>query len=392
MFPLPLGYRYAAAHAGIRKDRRDDLALIVSDVTASAAGVFTTNLVQAAPVVLSKANLKTSRGKASVIVVNAGNANCATRTGSKVALDTCKAVAKALKIPVEHVLPASTGVIGVELDGSKITSAMPSLVRSLSGDFEAVARAILTTDLVPKRAAARVATKGGVVTLSGMTKGSGMIHPLMATTLGFVMTDAKLTPADLKPILQRATARSFNRLSVDGDMSTNDTIFLLANGASGSALTAKEKNLFEEALTHLLEDLAIQIARDGEGATKLITIDVIGTRTEADAEKIARAIANSPLVKTAIYGNDANWGRILAAAGYAGVKFNPADANIDLQSITVCRGGLAAKYDEEVLKHMLNTPDIRIEFRLNGNGKGCARFFTCDFTEGYIKINASYRS
>ena len=392
MFPLPLGYRYAAAHAGIRKDRRDDLAIIVSDVTASAAGVFTTNLVQAAPVVLSKANLKTSRGKASVIVVNAGNANCATRTGSKVALDTCKAVAKALKVPVEHVLPASTGVIGVELDGSKITSTMPSLVRSLGGDFEAVARAILTTDLVPKRAAARVATKGGVVTLSGMTKGSGMIHPLMATTLGFVMTDAKLTPADLKPILQRATARSFNRLSVDGDMSTNDTIFLLANGASGSALTAKEKNLFEEALTHLLEDLAIQIARDGEGATKLITIDVIGTRTEADAEKIARAIANSPLVKTAIYGNDANWGRILAAAGYAGVKFNPADANIDLQSITVCRGGLAAKYDEEVLKHMLNTPDIRIEFRLNGNGKGCARFFTCDFTEGYIKINASYRS
>lgn len=392
MFPLPLGYRYAAAHAGIRKDRRDDLALIVSDVTASAAGVFTTNLVQAAPVVLSKANLKTSRGKASVIVVNAGNANCATRTGSKVALDTCKAVAKALKVPVEHVLPASTGVIGVELDGSKITTAMPSLVRSLGGDFESVARAILTTDLVPKRAAARVATKGGVVTLSGMTKGSGMIHPLMATTLGFVMTDAKLSPSDLKPILQRATARSFNRLSVDGDMSTNDTLFLLANGASGSALTAKEKNLFEEALTHLLEDLAIQIARDGEGATKLITIDVIGTRTNADAEKIARAIANSPLVKTAIYGNDANWGRILAAAGYAGVKFNPADASIDLQSVTVCRGGLAAKYDEEVLKHMLNTPDIRIEFRLNSKGKGCARFFTCDFTEGYIKINASYRS
>ena len=289
-------------------------------------------------------------------------------------------------------LPASTGVIGVELDGSKITSAMPSLVRSLNGDFESVARAILTTDLVPKRAAARVATKSGVVTLSGMTKGSGMIHPLMATTLGFVMTDAKLSPADLKPMLKRATARSFNRLSVDGDMSTNDTIFLLANGATGSALTAKEKNLFEEALTHLLEDLAIQIARDGEGATKLITINVIGTRTEADAEKIARAVANSPLVKTAIYGNDANWGRILAAAGYAGVKFNPADANIDLQSITVCRGGLAAKYDEEVLKHMLNTPDIRIEFRLNGKGKGCARFFTCDFTEGYIKINASYRS
>lgn len=392
LFPLPIGYRYAAAHAGIRKDKRHDLALIVSDTTASAAGVFTKNLVQAAPVLLSKANLKASRGKASVIVVNAGNANCATRTGAKVALDTCKAVAKALRIPVEHVLPASTGVIGVEMDGSKLTTAMPSLVASLGGDFESVAKAILTTDLVPKRAAARLATKGGTVTLSGMTKGSGMIHPMMATTLGFVMTDARLSPTDLKPMLQRATARSFNRLSVDGDMSTNDTIFLLANGASGSALTVKEKLLFEEALTHLLEDLAIQIARDGEGATKLVTIDVAGTRNEADAETIARAIANSPLVKTAIYGNDANWGRILAAAGYAGVKFDPAHVEIDLQGVTVCRGGLAAKFNEEELKYLLNTPDVRIDLRIQGKGKGRARFFTCDFTEGYIKINASYRS
>ena len=392
MFPLPIGYRYSSAYAGIRKDRRDDLAIIVSDSPASAAGVFTTNLIQAAPVVLAKAHLKASRGKACAILVNAGNANCATRSGAKVALDSCKAVAKMLGIPVEQVLPASTGVIGVEMDGSKITGAVPGLAKALGGDFESVAKAILTTDLVLKRAAARLQTKGATVTISGMTKGSGMIHPLMATTLAFVMTDARIPAADLKPMLQRATARSFNRLTVDGDTSTNDCIFLLANGATGSALSAKEKELFEEALTHLLEDLALQIARDGEGATKLVTIDVSGTRTEAEAEKIARSIANSPLVKTAIYGNDANWGRILSAAGYAGVKFDPSKAEITMQDVLVCRGGFAAKFHEEELKHLLNTPDIRITFRLNGAGKGHARFFTCDFTEGYIKINASYRS
>ena len=392
MFPLPIGYRYAAAYAGIRKDRRNDLAIIVSGNPASAAGVFTTNLVQAAPVVLAKAHLKASRGKASAILINAGNANCATRTGAKVALDSCKALAKVLGIPVEQVLPASTGVIGVELDGSKITAAVPALATSLGGDFEGVAKAILTTDLVLKRAAARLQTKGGAITISGMTKGSGMIHPLMATTLAFVITDARIPASGLKPMLQRATARSFNRLTVDGDTSTNDCIFLLANGAAGSALSTKEKELFEEALTHLLEELAMQIARDGEGASKLVTIDVSGARTEAEAEKIARSIANSPLVKTAIYGNDANWGRILAAAGYAGVKFDPAQAEITMQDVLVCRGGLAAKFDEEELKIMLNTPDIHIGFRLKGDGKGRARFFTCDFTEGYIKINASYRS
>ncbi len=392
MFPLPLGYRYAAVHAGIRKDARDDLALIVSDVTASAAGVFTTNLVQASPVRLAKAHLKASKGTARVIMVNAGNANCATRTGDKVALDTCTAAAKALKIPVEQVLPASTGVIGVEMDGMKLRKALPAMSKSLNEDFEKVANAILTTDLVQKKAAARVGCKDGTVTIAGMTKGSGMIHPLMGTTLAFLMTDAKLSPSDLKPMLQRTTARSFNRLSVDGDTSTNDTIFLLANGAAGVSLSRGEKMVFEEALTHLLSDLALQIARDGEGASKLITIDVSGASSEAAAEKIARTIANSPLVKTAIYGNDANWGRILCAAGYAGVKFNPAKVDIDLQGVTVCRDGLAAKYKEDELKKMLMVPDVKISFHLQGKGTGRARFFTCDFTEGYIKINASYRS
>ena len=392
MFPLPLGFRYAAVHAGIRKDERDDLALIVSDVPASAAGVFTLNLVQAAPVRLAKAHLKASKGIARAIMVNAGNANCATRTGDKVALETSKAAARALKIPVEQVLPASTGVIGVEMDGSKLKKALPGLAKSLDDNFEKVAKAILTTDLTQKKAAARVGVKGGTVTISGMTKGSGMIHPQMGTTLAFLMTDAILSPADLKPMLQRATARSFNRLSVDGDTSTNDTIFLIANGASGIKLSGGEKMVFEEALTHLLSDLALQIARDGEGASKLITIDVSGASTEAGAEKIARTIANSPLVKTAICGHDANWGRILCAAGYAGVKFNPTQVDIALQGVVVCKNGLGARYKEADLKQMLMVPDVKIDFRINGKGTGKARFFTCDFTEGYIKINASYRS
>ena len=392
MFPLPLGFRYAAVHAGIRKDERDDLALIVSDVPASAAGVFTLNLVQAAPVRLAKAHLKASKGIARAIMVNAGNANCATRTGDKVALETSKAAARALKIPVEQVLPASTGVIGVEMDGSKLKKALPGLAKSLDDNFEKVAKAILTTDLTQKKAAARVGVKGGTVTISGMTKGSGMIHPQLGTTLAFLMTDAILSPADLKPMLQRATARSFNRLSVDGDTSTNDTIFLIANGASGIKLSGGEKMVFEEALTHLLSDLALQIARDGEGASKLITIDVSGASTEAGAEKIARTIANSPLVKTAICGHDANWGRILCAAGYAGVKFNPTQVDIALQGVVVCKNGLGARYKEADLKQMLMVPDVKIDFRINGKGTGKARFFTCDFTEGYIKINASYRS
>jgi glutamate N-acetyltransferase/amino-acid N-acetyltransferase len=383
---LPIGFRFASTYAGIRKVAKDDLALIVSDHPAAAAAVFTKNLVVAAPVDVSRRNLKASRGMARAIMVNAGNANCATRTGEKVALATVNAAAKALGIKPEQVLPASTGVIGVEMDGSKIIAALPKLVASLDAShFDAAASAILTTDLVPKTAYADA--KGA--RFAGMTKGSGMIQPNMATTLGFVVTDAVVTPAVLRIALKKAIDRSYNRISVDGDTSTNDTVAVLANGASGISPSAKA---LEVALTSVLESLAMQIARDGEGAKKLVTIDVEGARTEADAAKIARSIANSPLVKTAIAGSDPNWGRVIAAGGYSGVKFDPRKTDIDMQGVAVCRAGLAAVFDEVILKKKLDERDCHIRFAIRGSGRGRARFWTCDFTEGYIRINASYRT
>jgi glutamate N-acetyltransferase/amino-acid N-acetyltransferase len=390
---LPLGFRYSALYAGIRKVKKDDLSLIVSDVPASAAGVFTQNKAMAAPVILSKKNLESTQGIARAILTNAGNANCATRTGMKVATETTKAIAKALKIPVAQVLPASTGVIGVELDASKITSQAAALAAGLSPDrFEDVVSAIMTTDLVPKKAHASLAVKGGTIHLAGMTKGSGMIQPLMATTLGYIVTDAALTPAELQRMLRKAADRSYNAMSVDGDTSTNDSVYLLANGASGLTMSASDKALFAEALTVLMEDLAKQIARDGEGAKKLVTIDIEGTKTDKQAMQIARVIGNSPLVKTAIAGSDPNWGRIMMAAGNAGVDFELKNVDIRMQGLLVCKGGLAKDFSEDELTKLLDQPDCHISFSIRGDGKGRARFYTCDFTEGYIQINGSYRT
>jgi len=387
---VPLGFRYATAYAGIRKVVKDDVALIVSDTPADAAAVFTKNRVVAAPVELARKNLRASKGKASAILINAGNANCATRTGAAVALASVKAAAKALGVKAEHVLPASTGVIGVELDGQLIERALPGLVATLNAEnFDAAAAAIMTTDTVPKTAHAEIVKRGKAVRIAGMTKGSGMIHPNMATTLAFVMTDAAIPATTLRTALKSATETSFHRLSVDGDMSTNDTIVVLANGASG---IKPERKAFEAALKSVLESLAMQIARDGEGAHKLITIDVEGARNDADAVKIARTIANSPLVKTAIAGSDPNWGRVLCAAGYSGVAFNPRRADIDMQGIPVCRAGLAADFAEDVLKNKLDEAQCHIRFALRAGGRGRARFWTCDLTKGYIDINASYRT
>jgi glutamate N-acetyltransferase/amino-acid N-acetyltransferase len=386
----PLGFRYAATYAGIRKIAKQDVALIVSDTPAVAAAVFTQNRVVAAPVVLARQHLKDSRGKVSAILVNAGNANCATRTGDKVALQTARAAAKALGVKTEQLLPASTGVIGVEMDGDKIVSALPALLAGLDGaNFEAAAEAILTTDTVAKTAFAEMKSGRKTAYIAGMTKGSGMIQPNMATTLGFIVTDAVVGLADLKKALKIAIGKSYNRISVDGDTSTNDTVAVLANGASGVKPSAKA---FEAALTEVLESLARQIARDGEGARKLITIDVEGAATDAAAERIARTIANSPLVKTAIAGSDPNWGRILSAAGYSGVVFDPRKTDIDMQGMPVCRGGLAADFSEDTLKAKLGDKDCHIRLAIRGSGRGRARFWTCDFTEDYIRINASYRT
>jgi glutamate N-acetyltransferase/amino-acid N-acetyltransferase len=390
---LPLGYRFSAVYAGIRAAQRDDLALIVSGLPAAAAAVFTTNRVQAAPVRLARHNLKISKGLVGAILVNAGNANCATRTGDRVALACCRAAGKQLRLPAAQVLPASTGVIGVELDGSLILNALPRLVEGLAEDrFSDVSRAIMTTDTAPKESFREVALSRGTVRVAGMTKGSGMIQPLMATTLGFILTDAAAPPALLRGMLKRAIERSYNRLSVDGDTSTNDTLVLLANGASGVRPMAKELDRLEEAVTGVAEDLARAIARDGEGAKKLVTITVKGAASDDAAARIARSIANSPLVKTAIAGSDPNWGRVLSAAGNAGVNFEPSRADIDMQGLPVCRGGLAAEFSEAELKARLDAPECEIRFAIRGKGKGAARFWTCDFTEGYIRINASYRT
>jgi glutamate N-acetyltransferase / amino-acid N-acetyltransferase len=390
---LPLGYAYSATYAGIRQVEKDDLALIVSGLPANAAAVFTQNRVQAAPVTLSRRHLKLSKGLAGAVLVNAGNANCATRTGAAVALATSKAAAKLLRLSVPQVLPASTGVIGVELDPRKIVDALPRLVASLSAEgFAAVANAILTTDLVPKTAFAEVKLRRATVRVAGMTKGSGMIQPQMATTLGFVMTDADIPVATLRKMLGRSVERSYNRLSVDGDTSTNDTLLLLANGASGIRPDPKEMRKVEEAIAQVMESLAQAIARDGEGASKFITIVVSGAPSDSGAARMARAIANSPLVKTAVAGSDPNWGRILSAAGNSGVDFDPARTDISMQNVVVCRAGLAAPFSEAELKARLDAPECEIRVNVRGKGKGTARFWTCDFTEGYIRINASYRT
>ena len=390
---LPLGYLYSSVYAGIRQAEKDDLALIVSGLPANGAAVFTRNRVQAAPVKLSRRHLGLSRGLVGAILVNAGNANCATRTGDKVALDACKAVARLLRFPVAQVLPASTGVIGVELDAGLIVGALPRLAAGLDpGRFEDVARAIMTTDLVSKTAFAEVKLRRGVVRVAGMTKGSGMIQPNMATTLGFVLTDAHIPVAQLRAMLKRGVERSYNRLSVDGDTSTNDTLALLANGASGVRPDGKEVRAVEEAVTGVMQSLAQAIARDGEGAKKFVTIEVAGAPSDDAAARIARAIANSPLVKTAIAGSDPNWGRILSAAGNAGVAFDPSRTDVHMQDVLVCRGGLAAPFSEEELKTRLDAPECRIRLAVRGKGRGSARFWTCDLTEGYIRINASYRT
>ena len=390
---LPHGYSYAATYAGIRQDQKDDLALIASGLPASAAAVFTQNRVQAAPVKLSRRHLKRSGGMAGAILINAGNANCATRTGEAVAVSTCKSLARFLLLPITFVLPASTGVIGVELDAQKIIDALPRLVAGLHASrFDDVACAIMTTDLVPKTASAEVKLRRGAVRIAGLTKGSGMIHPQMATTLGFILTDAVISPTLLRAMLHRAVERSYNCLSVDGDTSTNDTVVLLANGASGVKPDRTELMKVEESVTRVMESLAQAIARDGEGAKKLVTIDVFGASSGEAAVLLARAIANSPLVKTAIAGSDPNWGRILSAAGNAGVVFDPARADVLMQGVPVCRGGLAASFSEEELKKKLDRPECAIRLVIRGKGKGSARFWTCDLTEGYIRINASYRT
>jgi glutamate N-acetyltransferase / amino-acid N-acetyltransferase len=405
----PVGFLASSVACGIRR-ARPDLSLIVSDRPCSAAAVFTRNLVVAAPIVASREALRASGGFARAIVVNSGNANaCTGDAGLAAARDTARAAARLLQVDESEVLVASTGVIGQRLPVERLLEGLPGAVATLSVEGGAdAANAILTTDTRTKESVRRVTTARGTYTIGGMAKGSGMIHPDMATTLAFLTTDAAVAPPLLQRCLSRATDLSFNRMLVDGDTSTNDMIALLANGASGvpiegagehgtdAGIRAQEVESadvasFQEALTGVLIDLARDVARDGEGATKLITIEVTGARSDEDALRVGRTIAGSPLVKTAVHGADANWGRIVAAAGRAGVPIDPARLRVALCGLEVLAPGFHSDYSEADAHERLLADEITIAVDL-GLGSGHATLWTCDFSAEYVAINASYRS
>jgi glutamate N-acetyltransferase/amino-acid N-acetyltransferase len=392
-----LGFRAAAVAAGIKKSNDAlDLALIFSDSPATAAaGVFTTNRVAAAPVLLSRQNLVESRGRCRAIVVNSGNANaCTGRAGMRTAEETARVAGELLGIEPSQVLVASTGVIGVTLDADLILQQLPHLKEKLSKENAGkVADAIMTTDTFPKTFVVRSEAKGKAVHIAGIAKGAGMIHPRMATMLSFITTDASMGERMLHNLLLGAAEDSFNRVTVDGDTSTNDTLLALASGLSEMAVIPgnDSRAWFAEGLTLLCQTLARMIARDGEGASKLVTVEVVGARTPLDADRVARAIANSPLVKTALAGSDPNWGRIICAAGYSGAKFDPNKIDVSVNNMALCRKCVDAGFDEAAAHGELDRKEILLQVDLHA-GRATARVWTCDFTRDYIDINASYRS
>jgi glutamate N-acetyltransferase / amino-acid N-acetyltransferase len=395
---LPKGFRFAATACGLKKTGALDLALISSDVPASAAAVFTQNLVVAAPVTLSKKNLRESKGRMRAVVVNAGNANCATGgQGELVAQRTNEEAARRMLLAPQELFVCSTGVIGVQLPVEKILRALPSLARNRRASarsFAELSLAICTTDTRPKTASATFKMSGKRIHLVGCAKGAGMIHPNMATTLAFVVTDAAISPSLLQRTLRDVVSRTFNSISVDGDTSTNDTLLVLANGDAGAPAISggsKAHRQFIAALEGVCGSLAQQIVADGEGAQRVIEIEVRGSKSESAARKIAETIATSPLVKTAFAGGDPNWGRIFAAAGRAGVKFDPALVEITMAGITVLRKGQPVAFNERAASIRLLAKHVPIVMDLHA-GKSHARYWTCDFTAEYVRVNASYRT
>ncbi len=387
----PRDFLAAGINCGIKKDKLD-LALIVSVAPAFAAGVFTKNIVKAAPVVISQKHLM--GGRAQAIIVNSGNANCLTgKKGIDCAVAAAKAVAGSMLIKNYNVLVASTGVIGKPLDFEKIKAAVPKLVRRLSvaGEFSA-AKAIMTTDLCPKRIAVAVKIGGRTVKIGGIAKGSGMINPNMATMLCFLTTDADIELRALRSSLRDSAEDSFNAITVDGDMSTNDSVFILANCLAGNPRIkygTKDYKIFCGALCYVTAYLAKEMVRDGEGASKFIEVEVRGAKNKDDAVKIAKGIANSNLVKTAMAGEDPNIGRIASAAGAAGVKFEESKFDISIGGIKIVEGGNAVYQKRPKVKRLLKKDEIGISVDLH-SGKASAKVWTCDLTERYIKINARY--
>src|SRR3954468_9015250 len=389
----PEGFRATGVSCGI-KSKGLDLALIVSDVTASAAAVFTTNKAQAAPVLVSKQRLAASGGRARVIAINSGCANACTGPEGHVTADAmADSAANAVGSDPSDVLVASTGVIGVALDRAKVIAGIQGAAAALTRDGGPLAaRAIMTTDPFPKEKAVLVDTPIGRFTVGGIAKGSGMIEPLMATMLAVGTTDAGVPPALLQRALQDVTEVTFNAISVDGECSTNDCVFALANGASGVAIGEAELPVFIEALRRVCEPLAIGIVRGGEGATKLVTIDVTGAASAVEAKRAARAIANSPLVKTAIHGADPNWGRLVAVAGRAGVDFRLERARVRIGDVELFAEG--RPFDErapEASTHLTGR-EVSVGVDLGTGGSGAARMWTCDLSAEYVRINAEYRT
>jgi glutamate N-acetyltransferase/amino-acid N-acetyltransferase len=387
------GFQAAGVSCGLKKNGRKDLGLIYSVVPANVAGVFTQNRIQAAPVQLDRQRI--TRGVCRALIVNSGNANCCTgEQGMRDAMQMASFAAAGVGVTEEDVLVSSTGVIGEPLPVEKIKSAMTDLVAALHGEgIHDFAEAIMTTDTVPKVISRRGELDGKVFTVSGVTKGAGMIRPDMATMLCYVMTDIQASPVLLKEMLKTGVDLSLNRITVDGDTSTNDTTLLMANGMSGAeVINDAQQGVFQSVLDDVLISLAKWLIKDGEGATKLVEIVVTGAESDQDARRIADTVAHSNLFKTALFGEDANWGRILAAAGRAGVAVDPEKMDVRFGPVLIVQDGLGCgKTAEAEATKILKQAEFDITIDLK-SGKGHAAVFTCDLSIDYVKINADYRS
>lgn len=389
----PEGFQAAGIRAGI-KEKGEDLALIVSDVPAVAAGVFTTNVVKAAPVTVSSARVPSDKARA--VIASSGNANaCTGEQGMRDALEMTAITADALKISADDVLVAATGIIGRRLPMDRIAQGIHRAVNVMSHDGgAAAAHAIMTTDTKPKEESTEIVLDGVTVRIGGMAKGSGMICPNVATMLAFITSDVAISPGALQECLRASSDVSFNSLTIDGDTSTNDSVIMLANGLAGNPVIesgTRNCEIFRQALDFVTISLAKQIAADGEGATKSIEIRVKGTESFDEARRIAMTIANSPLVKTAMFGNDPNWGRVLAAAGRAGVQFDPNVANLYFDGRPLVLSGEPVEFDEKALHDLLKAAHVDVLLEV-GSGPGEASVWTCDFSYEYIKINAEYHT
>ena len=391
---VPQGFSFSAVAAGIKVSGRPDLALAEAVAGASAAALFTTNRVVAAPVEVGRASLLSTGGRVRAVIVNSGNANCATgRQGIRACEQICREAGKLLGVTAAEVFPSSTGIIGVRLPEEKIRAKLPELIAKRSPSQRGVldfAHAIMTTDTRPKMASTRFRIATGEVTVLGIAKGAGMIHPQMATMLVYLFSDVQASARELQPLLREACDQSLNCMSIDGDTSTNDTVLLLASGESGARVRdARTRQKFSAALNAVCQSLAEQIVSDGEGVQHVIRLFVEQARSREEARLVARTIAQSMLVKTAWAGADPNWGRILAAVGRCGVPIDPARVQIFIGSQRVCRDGVSCAFNERQAHRDLARPvcDVRVQLR---RGRQSVRFLTTDLTAEYVRINADY--